>query len=319
MPIVRLGDLITNLQQSNVLGIRDRDSIVRYINRAVEVGSQKANFNVSIGCMDICSDSCGYITLPSEVGSVLAVNVGGQPARFRNDWFEYHLNGPGSLDVGSCVPYFEDKMYTPIFQDLRGYMYLAAIAEDAADNGKQIRVIGETMDSTSNQKQVLQDGAQGALFTLQLGTAACDPGVTQWNRIRDVIKPITQGYVKLIGFSGTQGDPGVTLGYYAPWETNPRYRRIKISEKCQWARVKYRKSDPVLRNDWDVVPIASMEAAISLVRSIRYKDTNNIDLAKAYELDALELLQAIQSAEDGPGTFTIQVDPGYGLGTMDWR
>jgi hypothetical protein len=151
------------------------------------------------------------------------------------------------------------------------------------------------------------------------GYASTDSAATQFKTITRVIKPVTQGYVKLIAFAGVQGGAGETLGYYAPQETQPQYRRIRVNAACKWVRIMYRRAEIKLVNDNDLVPFPSKQAMLLLLKSIRLWETNNTDLGQVYENKAFELLLEQQLIQDGPATFKLQVEPGFGLGVTDYR
>lgn len=325
--IVTLGKIIEASKSSDLLGLSDRSKIIDYIERAIEIAAYKANWNPWISTMDVCSDSCGYVTLPSIVGTVLACNVNGYPAFFRNSWFEYHINGTGSRgSCGAACGYtWDDKMWTPTFQQLTNWSLVAAICEDSIDGNGSLELIveGETMDSNSNQKQALTIPVTGAStpgvrVKLLNGVAATDPAMTYFKKITSVTKPVTRGYVKLIAFQPTQLSNAVTIGYYAPNETNPRYRRIKVGSPCSCVRIKFRRASLELVNDYDIVPIASYQATLDLIKAIRLRETGNIDVAQAYETKAIELLQDIQAIES-PDWGPVQIDPSHSVGTIDFR
>ena len=168
-----LGQMILASQSQDVLGIGDRDAIIDYLQRAIELAAWKANWDPYLGTMDICCDECGCVTLPSEVGVILACNVGGFPALFRNSWFEYHINGPGSRSgamgygglAGPTTGYvWDDKGPVACFEDIKHWSYVAAFVEDQVDgsSGLEMQVFGETMDGNYNQKEVLTIPAAGA-------------------------------------------------------------------------------------------------------------------------------------------------------------
>ena len=326
--IVTLGKIIEASKSNDILGIADRHKIIDYINRAIEIAAFRANWNPYVSTLDICSDHTGCITLPSFVDVVLAANVGGRPALFRNSWYEYHINGLGSNSCcgGACGLYWDDKMWSPTFQDLKKWSLVAAICEDPIDGDgtKQMIVQGETMDSNYNQKMALTipptgPSSPGVRLTLLTNYASTDPGTTFFKKITQVTKPVTRGYVKLIGFPPEQLGQAVTLGYYAPNETNPIYKRMKVSCSCEWVRVKYRRKTIDLVNDYDIVPLASYQATLDLLKAIRLRETNNIDVAEKYETKAVQLLNDIQTIEDGPNFGPLQVDPAFGIGTIDYR
>ena len=329
-----LGEMIAVAGNQDVLGISDRSTIIDYLLRAIELIEWKANWDPYIGDVDICSDECGLVTLPSDVGVPLAVNVGGFPAYFRNSWFQYHINGPGSHHTQSagCVMgpnlgyIWDDRGLSPVFQDLRQYSYLAAIVEDPIDgNGSlQLQVMGETMDGLYNQKMVVTipgsgPSQPGVLIPLLAGWASTDFAATQFRRITRVIKPVTRGYVKLLAFPGQQVANGVTIGYYAPNETDPGYRRIRVNSTCKWVRVRYRRSEIKFVYDTDIIPLPSREVLVELLKAVRMRDAGDIDNSNKYVSSAVEIMLERQLIEEGPANFHLQVDPSVGMGTIDYR
>lgn len=325
--IVTLGKVINACKSKDFLGITDRNTIISYIERAVEIAAYKANWNPSVETLDICSDDCGYVTLPSFVGTVLAVNINGYPAMFRNSWYEFHANGLGSRCGGSCSYQWDDKLWTPTFQQLKNWSLLAAICEDPIDGNGSLDIIveGETMDSGYNQKMALTIPASGpslpgVRLKLLNGYAATDNAVTYFKKITAITKPVTRGYVKLLAFQPEQFSNAVQVGYYAPNETNPRYRRIKVGFACKCIRIMYRKADMALVNDYDRVPLPSFQATLDLVKAIRLRETGNLDVAEVHEAKAVQLINEVQTVEDGPGMAPIQFDPSWiGASTIDYR
>ena len=329
-----LGDVIEEAKSPDVLGISDRNSIISKIHRAIELATWKCNYNPYLGDMDICSDHCGRVTLPSEVGTILACNVGGFPANFRNGWFQYHINGPGSSRAGFangvvgpvCNYTWDDKGVHACLQDIDEWSYLAAFVEDPIDgNGSlQLQVMGDTMDPLYNEKAVITvppsgPSQPGIFIPLLTGWAATDPLATQLRRVTRVIKPVTRGYVKLIAFAGVNQGAGKTIGYYAPNETAPAYRRIHVNAKCEWVRIKYRRSEIRFIYDTDIIPLPCMQALIMLLKAVKKYDKDNKEGGDAYMTSAVQLLLERELIENGPMQFQMQVDPSYGAGTVDWR
>ena len=134
-----LGEIIAASKSRDILGIGDRDSIIDYIQRAIELATWKTNWDPYLGTMDICSDDCGVVTLPSEVGVILACNVAGFPAQFRNSWFEYHINGPGTeqgagssavgMGFNSSGYTWDDRNKSAVFQDLKEWLLIQLVKE----------------------------------------------------------------------------------------------------------------------------------------------------------------------------------------------
>jgi hypothetical protein len=328
-----LGEIISASATQDNLGTNDRATIIDYLERALDLAQWKANFNAYIGTMDICADECGVVTFPFDVEAILACNVGGFPAYFRNSWFEYHLNGVGSIGMNSVGPVgaatnytWDDRGYVPTIQDVSEWSYLAALVEDPVDgNGAlQMQVFGETMDQSYNAKDALTipvsgPSTPGVFLNLLNGYAATDAGATLFRKITRVIKPITRGYVKLMAFPSTNGAVGKTLGYYGPNETQPQYRRIRVSAKCEWVRVRYRRRQVDFVNDTDIVPIPSKQAVLMLLKAVRSMDTYNPDQADYFTQKAVEILTDIQCISDGPASFHLNLDPSFGLGSTDLR
>lgn len=324
--IVTLGQVIAGSKSDAILGSSDRAKIIDYISRAVELAAYKANWSAWLGTLDVCSDECAMVTLPYFVGTVLQVNAGGCPTIFRNDWYEFHVNGAGSNSCGPVYGFSDDRMWSPTFRDLKEWSRIAAICEDPIDGNGTLEMVvqGRTQDAMGNPKDALTipvtgPSSSGVKIPLYFNYANTDNANTWFIKITQVTKPVTRGYVKLIGFPMRPMAQAVTLGYYAPHETNPTYRRIKVGCTCQWVRIRYRRQTLALVNDWDIVPLGSYQATLELLKSIRLADSNNIDASEAYLGRAIRLLTEVQSIESGSTWSPIQVEPGFGIGTLDWR
>ena len=332
--IVTLGKIIEASKSADILGIGDRQRIIHYIERAIELGVNEANWDINLGTIDVCADCNGLVTLPWFVGTVLAVNAGGQPTWFRNSWYEFHINGLGSYNrnCGSLCAWgylntSDDLLWSPVLQDLPVWSCVAAICEDSVDGGQQpplyLIVQGETMDAQGNQKMALTippsgPSSPGVQVPLLNNYAATDQNATMFKRITQVTKPVTRGYVKLLGFPPEQNGLGVTLGYYGPNETNPRYRRIRVSNKCPWVRVRYRRAELPLTDDYEILPIASFQGMLDLIRTVKLRETNNGDEADKMLGRVVNLLGKIEAIENGPGIAPMQVDS-FGSATIDFR
>lgn len=323
--IVSLGKVIEASKSDAILGIDDRNKIIDFVERAVELARFKSNYNPDLAVMDICSDACGIVTLPTVVGTVLQVNVGGYPTVFRNEWYEYHINGLGQA-CGMLCGFTTDMGWSPVLQDLREWSVVAALCEDAIDGNGSLKMIveGETIDANQNPKEAVTipvsgPSHRGVEIPLIHTWASTDAVPTYFRKITRVTKPVTRGYVKLIAFPIRQMALSVNLGYYAPNETNPTYRRIKVGALCKWVRVKYRRSSIALVDDTDIVPLGAYQATLDLIKSIRLSDSNNVDLAEVYLQRAVRLLNEVQSSESGATYSPIQVDPSFSVGTIDFR
>ena len=357
MSLITLGEVIRESKSASVLGIADRDKIVTYIKRALDLGAFESNYDPWVGMIDLCADRCGWVTLPSFVGTVLMTNVNGVPSYPRDKWFQFALNGPGSNSWASypSVPtasgfgdapggggygfgggigaYTDYNLPSPTFQDITIPSALACICDVAADAQRtpplQLSVQGTIITPQGYQQQALTtdpsdpNTPSNAVFVPlgfdPRGLATSDPKVTIFQRITQVIKPVTQGNVRLYAVAPVQGAELVLIGDYGPAETRPQYQRIRVSTQGGWVRVMYRLKTPDLLFDHDVIPIQSLDAMLGLLRSVRYNDVGDYAKGDAARQQAVRTLNQIQSIQNGPCAVSIQMDPSWGAVAMDLR
>jgi hypothetical protein len=72
-------------------------------------------------------------------------------------------------------------------------------------------------------------------------------------------------------------------------------------------------------NDWDIVPLGSYQATLELLKAVRLGDTNDVQASEAYLARAVRLLNEVESIQNGSTWSPIQVEPGFGVGTIDYR
>lgn len=126
-----------------ILGFQDEEKIFRRLTDAQGALSNWCNWDPSIGYMDVCVGHDRCISLPPSVQTPLAVNIGGAPARFRNEWFEFHLNGPGSSECGhDCDWTWDNRGDYPTIENIREPSQLVALVEHQEDTNIPIRVYG---------------------------------------------------------------------------------------------------------------------------------------------------------------------------------
>lgn len=114
---------------------------MRRLSEAVRVLSQKGNWELLVGYVDICANADGKtITLPREIDTPLAVNVGGRPQIFRNRWYEFHFNGAGSFRETTWN--WDDKGFSPVIMDIIHPSTLVAIADLKVDLDTLLRIYG---------------------------------------------------------------------------------------------------------------------------------------------------------------------------------
>jgi hypothetical protein len=138
----------------------DQAKVLEGLTEAVRLMEEKGHFDFSISTIDISvCDAC--ITLPSFVGTVLAVNTCAGPNYLRDNWYQFHANSVGSEKWTDCG-YADELGSVCTFRDVEAPSRLVAIVEDPRDNNKQIRVFGYKKDGvriyTAGANNVLEDG-----------------------------------------------------------------------------------------------------------------------------------------------------------------
>ncbi len=73
----------------------DEPTILARLSDAVKLLSNKGINDPLLGEIELCvCDGC--VTLPRDVGTVLGIDVCGSPSLIQDQWFKYHINGPGT-------------------------------------------------------------------------------------------------------------------------------------------------------------------------------------------------------------------------------
>lgn len=292
------------------------------IQRAMTLLQNQTNWNPLIGYMDICTQDC-VVTIPDEVDVVLAANVGGRPSEFRNKWFEFHLNGPGSECCNeSCYLSWDDLGTYGTYRDPLGECKLAAFSDDPRDGqgALSLKIYGYNQKgnwiSTDWGNGGLEDGFPLPIFT-SYATGSKAPDLIY--RIQRVLKPVTKGNVKIVAYDG-QTQAGVQIGWMKPWETQGEYRRIKISgggsevlrtgpNSCSttWVRMRIRKKQYKIRSDDDVIFLHSEQALYMAAQALKKYEANLLDDGDKYMARAVQFLQDREKILQGPNNSKIQI------------
>ena len=266
---------------SKILGSCDQTTIFQGITDAVRRLANKSIIDPSVASMDICAyDGC--ITLPSDVGTILTVNVGGHPTLIRDEWFHSHLNGPGDDECHPCDFTDELGMHCTL-KEPSAPVYLVCELDSAADNNKQVRVFGWDVDGkriwTPDANGNMQDGfLVPTIYGNPTRTNAAPP-IARFDRIH---KDPTNGFIKLTAVDQNTLQGHTLIGYYQPNETDPKYRRIRVKGQS-WVRVRYKKANPNVTsmNDW--VPVDNYEALGQFLKAVKYSSLDRNDLSEAAE------------------------------------
>lgn len=280
-------EIYNELKGPEVLGTCDEPTIFARLTDAVSLISDQGTFDPLIGEMDLCvCDGC--VTLPAEVETVLGVNQAGMPTIIRDEWYQYHINGGGTTCYGSWA-YTDNLGYFSTFKDPSSPVALIAEVESSRDNQKTLRVYGWDEDGkriyTPNANGELEDGF---LVPTVYGFSQPNPNAPLISRIDRVQKAVTNGFIKLIAVN-SDGSTHTLIGNYLPYETNPRYVRIRVPDR-NWLRIKYKKKNFQIRSQRDWINIDSREALIMAVKSVFFRRKGQIGPAREMEGEAIRIL-----------------------------
>lgn len=329
--MIIVGDVEESIK--SVLGTCSDEQFFDRINEAQEQLTQLANWDPLTISLDICTQGC-EITLPDDIEVPLAMNVGGKPADFRNKWFEYHMNGPGSeCCAGSCDSSWQDLGNFPTFRDPIEPSIIAAYPEADEPMGSNVRVYGfdevcglEKWIMTPDCNGVLQDGFDvPILFGMGSGMTVNQ----KVKRITRISKPITNSFIKIVALDPGACSGGTLLGIIRPNITEPSFRRIKISgsgtqfltgstEVCStWVRMRARKKTFKVTSRTDAIPLNSLTALKMMAMAIKKYEADLIGEYKEYFNMAREALMREQKIRSGPNQIKIQFQGAWGAGRCD--
>jgi len=303
----------------DVLGTCSDEVFYPKLNEAIEELANLGNWDPMTVSLDICTQGC-EITLPDDIEVPLAVNVGGRPADFRNKWFEYHMNGPGSDCCSSgCSFAWHDRGDFPTFRDPIQPSTIAAYPEIEEAVGANLRVYGyDASDKwimTEDQYGVMQDGFDvPILYGIGAGLTV-DQTVKRITRIQ---KPITNGYIQIVAMDPGSSTGSTLLGIIRPYITEPSFRRITVSgagthfltgsgSSCRtWVRMRARKKTFKVYQPEDSIPLNSVTAIKMMCMAIKKYEADLLDEYAKYFTAAREALMREQKSRSGPNQIKIQ-------------
>lgn len=308
-----------------VLGTCSDEQVYKRLNEVINLLKNTGLWDPLVGFMDICTQECS-VTLPDDVEIPLAINVGGTPADFRNKWYEFHLNGPGSQCCSDTANFsWGDQGMFPTFRDPILPVGLAATSTLAEASTAVLRVFGydssNTWIMTADATGTLVDGFDVPII-LAGSSGAGVPTTQQIKRITRIIKPLTRGFVNLYAYDGTNSP--VLYGKYRPYTTEPSFRRITISgawsnRLCScpsinsWIRMRFRKKTDKVNSMDDAIPLNSDTAIKMGIMAIKKYEDDLPEQYDKYLAMATDALRRDQKARNGPNQIKIQFQRGgYG-------
>lgn len=298
-----------------IVGICDDNKLFRLMTEAVTLVANKADLEGWKGFLDICTAGCHcrdtttcnnpagcgrrLISLPREVETIIGVNIGGQPVLGYNQLFEFHLNGPGSCRTVCEWKWQDQGDYHFTYKDIHRPSKLVAYTQLPDDNGAQLIVYG--YDDQGNVLQRLVNGiwVSGYQVPTIYGVALPDVGAPKIARITGVTKAKTAGSIRLSTIDDT-GATGTLLAVYEPDETTPQFRRILLNRSCNWVRIAYLKTNPLLSSQTDRIPLNSRIGFLLALKAVKSYLEIQIENAHMFEADATRIeIEAQQKKEAG--------------------
>ena len=287
------------------------------------------------------------ITLPREVEKILHYTMDTRPAPAFSQAYEFVSGGLGELGCGPCIPgkflmdrgnhystmfdlpsfeCHEEREREPVFKSFK----LVAFSTDKDDTGKELiiygrndknEVLGSPQPGMRLPINTWHGGVEGEIL-MDLASMPAEKFKQSSVPVRDVervSKPETEGFVSLYTY-----DPDTHQMYflskYHPQETNPRYRRYRITSPdyvhgtsiyalCELGYTPLHNAD-------DVLIIQNLDALKMMIMAIEFENEREFQAAKAYEADAYRLIEDQRTSERQHDYNLIQVSPTYGMGDI---
>lgn len=285
-------DIWADAKSSRGFGNCDPATLYSAISDSVRVLANKVReWDWMIGTMTICAED-GYLTLPRDVETPLAINVDGSPAWSRDKWFVHHINGPGCGTMIDCFNKFWDEVEDVCtFRQPPNGTYLLGVPEEASDEGKQMLVYGyDIMD----KELYHTDGGGKIVKGVRVPiTAAAIPAFIDTviiKKVTRVVKGETDGGVHLWAVDPMGAEESVLIGYYYPDEVEPKYRQIRVKAGGEVMMTYRRKTmDVKTQNDW--IPFESKLALLLMLQSLRKVYSGDLGGGQAFEEKAVDLLR----------------------------
>lgn len=293
-------------EAKEIFGHCNEKKLLRWISDAIQLLANKGEIDPLVGFLDICT--CGKcVTLPREVATVLAVNIGGHPTLGHDQIFSFHLNGPGDCCTPCGYDWYDTGSF-PTYRDLQCPSKLIAFLDNQEDEGKLLRVFGFDEQNRPLRTKVGNNYEDGYRVPTIFGFALPESDAPKVSRITDIVKDVTVGNIRLSSFDNSTFT-GTLLGIYEHDETYPRYRRIRLGTNCGgWVRIMYRRSTYELRSQKDRILLHSRPALMLALHAIQKYRESDLVSAVQFEVHATRLLTEQESVLTSPVSSPIQVN-----------
>ena len=291
-----------------VFGICETGDLYRFITEAVDVLSSHGDFDPLFGYADICTDG-RFLSLPREVETLMAVNIGGKPALARDQLFTFHYNGPGDCGwYNDCNLSWQDLGKYPTFRDIKCPSKIVAFVENQDDEGAEVWVYGLDDQGREVRTEIGGEMKRGYLVPTVYGYALPVSDAPTFSKVTAIRKADTKGAIRISSFDNSTFTG--TLLAVMEWEDNEsQYRRVQLSRNCgSHVRVAFRRRIFKIRGLDDVLPVMSKTALVMMFRALKAYDENSLGEGEGYEATAARLETQKQLTSNPPTQSPIQVD-----------
>ena len=273
---------------ARVLGLCSTDArVVDYLNDAQQRLLWEGTWWGCYQKYKVCVTG-GCLTWPRHIAAIEAVAVSDSPITVRNEWFEFLETGTGLKDGTHGRIELFDRGTACTFNDLAGTNKRIRVVADVAESATaRILLLGYDQNSDWLRTQDAGIWIDGEYVAINVaGTLSAN----RFTVLSDVIKPITNGVVRLYEYNNDTALVSNTLAYYDPDEETPRYRRSLIpnlpltnTDGTETVDIMAKLDYYAARNDNDFLVISNRHALSHAVRALRYWE---LDAAGANEQGA---------------------------------
>lgn len=296
----------------NIVGTCDDATLFRRITEAVELLANKGDFDPLIGVIDICAQN-RLVTLPREVETPLAVNISGHPSVGKDFLFNFHINGPGDNCRDTCGWSWQDGGESPVYRELTVPSRLIAFVTNAEDAGTEMWAYGYDKNDNWIRSKENDEWFDGWRVPTIFGYAVPDTTAPEFKRVVRVRRAITTGMTRLSSYDNSL-TTGTLIGIYRYDETEPMFRKIRLTQACVWARIAFRRRTFKLTSLTDLIPLHSPASLLMMMRAVKaYGPDNDLATGAGCEATAVRWLTEEQETHSPPVAFPIQINPNNGL------
>jgi hypothetical protein len=271
-------------QVGRVLGTCDPSYTYDVLTRAVELLANKPTktnvlWDPLLIYVDLPVVNGYYICLPPHIEKPIKINLNRQPAFTRNQFFEFSMNGPGTMDPEAGWSW-QDRGWKALQKPWPpGGSPFIIMSTDANDTGTDLKLNVINQDGSTTWTDVF------------IGTA----GPKIWG-ILEASKPLTKGDLQVYASSFIL--PTALVATWAKDVLYPQFEWIKLSQTGVSCKMLARRRTHKLTQSTDVIPLSNRQAIITACLAIRAYDTLNWDDAAQAETNALRFLEEDQAARN---------------------